>query len=549
MRRALLSLGIVVFGGASAKAQLFRERLIGDPYGQFGSQVAVIGDVDGDGIEDYAVSEPVFHLTSASDEGLVALYSGSDSHHLFSIAGAQGDMLGTSLAPVGDVDGDGIPDLAIGATGHMANFHLDAGYAAVMSGATGGFLWMVEGSNDFEIVGTCVSGAGDLDGDGRPEVLVGTGLDHLFVVDHSGNVLRTISGGLLFGYTVLGLGDVDGDGVPDFAAGEPWYNASGSQPRRGRVHVYSGATASQLYAVVGDANNDYLGRTLARLGDLNADGIDDFIAASYVSSQGGNQSGLVRVLSGKDGSTLFKRNGSAASKWFGYAVAGCRDLDRDGIPDFAVGIPGVPTTGSNGLGEVQLFSGADAHVLYDFLGQASGSATNVALGFAVASGDFNADGAPDFLFGDPVYDDSSLGGPVGAVEVYLGCPAFSQSYGSGWPGTIGIPTLTLSDDPALGATISIDLGNSLGTTTPGLLVVGIASASIPLTSGATLLVDPLLFVPLTIPPGGASLTGSIPVDPTLCFTRLFVQGVEFDPGAAGLLSFTSGLELSIGFDL
>lgn len=144
------------------------------------------------------------------------------------------------------------------------------------------------------------------------------------------------------------------------------------------------------------------GDQVATVGDLDGDAIDDVIAASSVSSQGGNQSGLVRVLSGKDGSTLFKRIGSGNAKQFV---------------------------------------------------------------FAVASGDVNADGAPDFVLGDRA------------------C------------------------------------------------------------------VDPALFVPITIQPGGALLSGSIPNDPALCFTRLFVEGVEFDPGAAGLLSFTSGLELSIGFDL
>src|SRR5262249_39822562 len=155
------------------------------------------------------------------------------------------------------------------------------------------------------------------------------------------------------------------------------------------------------------------GRTLARLGDVNGDSIPDFIAASYVSSQGGNQSGLVRVLSGRDGSTLKKLIGSGDSKWFGFAVTGCTDLDLDGVPDFAVGVPGVPTTGSNGPGEVQFFSGADGRVLFDLFGQSSGAGSNGALGFALASADFDLDGHPDFVVGDPLFTDPAIYGPIG----------------------------------------------------------------------------------------------------------------------------------------
>ena len=111
-----------------------------------------------------------------------------------------------------------------------------------------------------------------------------------------------------------------------------------------------------------------------------------------------------------------------------------------------------------------------------------------------------------------------------------------------------MPTLTALSDPGLGTTISVDLSNSLGAATPGLLVVGSASASIPLKSGATLLVAAPNFISLTVPAGGLVLSESIPDDPTLCFTELFVQGIELDPGAIGKLAFTDGLELSLGFD-
>jgi hypothetical protein len=71
----------------------------------------------------------------------------------------------------------------------------------------------------------------------------------------------------------------------------------------------------------------------------------------------------------------------------------------------------------------------------------------------------------------------------------------------------------------------------------------------PLPSGATLLVAPLLSVSITVPAGGLLLPGAVPDDPGLCFTKLFVQVIELDPGAVGNRSFSAGLELSLGFDL
>ncbi|MSR46318.1 MAG: hypothetical protein EXS13_04530 [Planctomycetes bacterium] len=243
------------------------------------------------------------------------------------------------------------------------------------------------------------------------------------MIDGTGAVLHHLQGGLLFGYTVAGIDDVDADLVPDFLVSQSWYDVSRNKPRRGRVWVYSGATATPLYTVVGTTDNDYLGRTLSRLGDVNGDSIPDFIAASYVSSQTAPQAGLLLVVNGKDGTTLHQLVGSAASVWLSLSVAATTDLDGDGFPDYVVGIPGVPTTGSNGLGAARVHSGASGALLHDFVETTVGSAFNVALGYSVASGDFNDDGKPDFVLGDPLFDDPFGGGPVGAAEIYLGCPA------------------------------------------------------------------------------------------------------------------------------
>jgi hypothetical protein len=144
------------------------------PFTQFGNTVAGIGDVDRDGIADYAVGEPYFSVSSASDEGRVWLYSGASGTLLRVLVGSAGDSLGASVRGAGDVDGDGAADVLVGAPDHSSSNYLEEGLAVVYSGWNGNVIWSVHGSNDFEKVGFCVDSAGDLDGDGRPEALVGS---------------------------------------------------------------------------------------------------------------------------------------------------------------------------------------------------------------------------------------------------------------------------------------------------------------------------------------------------------------------------------------
>jgi Tol biopolymer transport system component len=121
-----------------------------------------------------------------------------------------------------------------------------------------------------------------------------------------------------------------------------------------------------------------------------------------------------------------------------------------------------------------------------------------------------------------------------------------NNYGSGFPGTLGIPTLTASADPVFGTSFSIDASNSSGSWSDGLLLIGLKSASIPTSAGGTLLVDPELQLLFVLLPAGRSLVVGVPYDPQLCGMSFFLQALELDPGAAAGISFTPGLKLTIG---
>src|SRR5262249_5392946 len=118
--------------------------------------------------------------------------------------------------------------------------------------------------------------------------------------------------------------------------------------------------------------------------------------------------------------------------------------------------------------------------------------------------------------------------------------------GSGYAGTLGVPSLTTSAPPVLGLSFDLDVGNSLGSNTPGLLFIGLGSASIPTSAGGTLLVSPLIIQPFTVPAAASALPATLPADCSFAGVHVYTQVLELDPGAAHKISFTAGLDLELG---
>lgn len=99
----------------------------------------------------------------------------------------------------------------------------------------------------------------------------------------------------------------------------------------------------------------------------------------------------------------------------------------------------------------------------------------------------------------------------------------------------------------LGSSVTLDLDNSLRSTTPALLLTGVQQAVIPTSKGGDLLLVPQIFFPLSVPATGVTLSGSLPNDPTLCGVQVYLQTLEIDGGAVKGLSFTEGLQLVLGY--
>ncbi|MFO0982984.1 MAG: integrin alpha [Planctomycetota bacterium] len=238
--------------------------------------------------------------------------------------------------------------------------------------------------------------------------------------------------------------------------------------------------------------------------------------------------------------TLDGQNGSAL---FGVAVAPLGDVDGDGRNDFVVGAPLADDAGLD-FGTSYVFSGPTGTLVF----KQSGAATGDGMGWSVGgAGDVNGDARNEVILSVP--GDDTLGLDAGKVLVVTArnCPASWSSYGAGWPGTLGVPSLSSSDDPVLCSSITLQIDNARGAATVGALFIGAGQAAFATPLGGTLLVaPPWLILLVTLPEGGLSLPVDVICDSSYCGLEIDLQCLEVDPGATRGVSFTPGLSLVLG---
>jgi len=356
------------------------------------------------------------HLHAASGSDVVVPLSMRIGHPLTArvkprLDGRAGDRLGAAVAAAGDLDGDGADDFLIGAPYDDPDGLGDAGTTLVVSGAGGTLLYRLTGGAPGDRLGASIAGGADVDGDGVLDFAIGVpgaagGGDALVVSGASGAILL-IAGGVSGG-DELGAAVALADVDGDGRA-DLVVGSPGATSGAGRIDLFSGRSGQPVWSL-GGRSGDALGSALAA-GDLDGDGLAEIVAGS---PGAGSSAGRIEAHSLVSG--LYLERDGVAGERLGAAVALAGDVDGDGFGDIVIGAPGHDPGGLPRAGRALVLSGAGGGLLR----QATGAETGEALGTSVAGGrDMDDDGLADVAWSSPGAGGGDPNAP-GRVEVVSG---------------------------------------------------------------------------------------------------------------------------------
>jgi large repetitive protein len=337
-----------------------------------------------------------------------------------------GDRFGAAVATISDLNGDGIADWLVGAG--LADYSFEnAGAVYLLSGADGSVLRRHDGLGTDQRFGFLVSSAGDANGDGVEDYAASARRDNslrypsglvVLFSGADGSVLRQFTSARKwdrFGHALAAAGDVNGDGFDDLIVGAPDDDFSGIGT--GSVFVYSGADGRALHTLRGAKVWDRFGSAVCSIGDLDFDGRPDFAVGVPLRESGFKEAGAVELYSGRTGGLLLRVAGRSRDAFFGSRIVAMQDVTGDGVPDFAAS--GVLNAnnfeGYDGYAEIR--SGADGSLIASVESDVVGEG----FGMSLAAADVSGDGLLDLIVGAPLA--SYFGGAgfsAGALRVYSG---------------------------------------------------------------------------------------------------------------------------------
>ncbi len=414
-----------------------------------GRSLSRAGDVNGDGLDDILIG------ASVNDEGgenagqaylILGRTTGWKRDTDLSLSDAsflgetEGDLLGKSVSGVGDINGDGYDDILIAAEAHDEEwpdwihgylfFGRSTGWRADMN-------MSLANASFTDCSDNAISGAGDVNGDGYDDILIGSERYESYLVQGrstgwSKNMdLSSLNGSIPLpsGESVSGGGDVNGDGYDDILLGSDGYN----DDRRynvGRTLLILGRgngwnkdmDLSPDASFIGEANRDYSGSSVSIAGDVNGDGYDDILIGARLNDEEKGSAGQTYLILGRangwrlgmdlslsDASFLGEHSGD----WSGYPVSGAGDLNSDGYDDLIIGAR-FNDEGGYRAGQTYIILGRVSGWIMDmrlacadvsFIGEAASDHSGYDISGA---GDVNGDGFDDILIGAGYNDEGGL---------------------------------------------------------------------------------------------------------------------------------------------
>ncbi|AUB37147.1 Ca2+-binding protein, RTX toxin-related [Nostoc flagelliforme CCNUN1] len=522
-----------------------------NPDDRSGNSISSAGDINGDGLDDLIIGAPFAEPNGNSSGQTYVVFGSKESFdaqfYLSTLNGTSGfainginpdDRSGNSISSAGDINGDGIDDLIIGANGASPN-GITSGQSYVVFGSKESFAaqfnlstlngtngFTINGFNQYDSLGNSVSSAGDINGDGLDDLIIGApfadpngsfsgqsyvvfGSKESFAAQFNLSTFNGTNGFTIngineddsLGNSVSSAGDINGDGVDDLIIGAPFadpndtfsgqsYVVFGSKEGFDSSFNLSTLNGTNGFAINGINPDDRSGNSVSSAGDINGDGIDDLIIGAPFADSNGDNSGQSYVVFGSkesfaaqfnlstlNGTNGFTINGfNKGDGFFSSFVSSAGDINGDGIDDLIIAAPFADPNGTNSGQSYVVFGSKEG-----FGAQLNLSTLNGTNGFAInginsddrsgyslgSAGDINGDGIDDLIIGTPFADPNDI--ISGQTYVVFGNRApvldlngnsegidFSTTF-SGTPVSIIDSNFTLGDNDTTlaGATITI----------------------------------------------------------------------------------------------
>ncbi len=441
----------IYFGSAGGSAALPGVSIsdANQAYAAFGCSVASAGDVNGDGYSDVIIGANLYDDTN-TNEGVCFIYYGTTTGltaapvSILDDANQDDAGFGSSVASAGDVNGDGYSDVIVGAYFYTDGANAQEGRAFVYHGSATGISTTaaptVESNQTSAQMGISVASAGDVNGDGYSDVIVGawaydngeTDEGRAYVYHGSATGISTTAAATVesnqasanMGYSVASAGDVNGDGYSDVIVGATLYD--NGEADEGAAFVYHGSATSISTTAAATLESNQataqMGISVASAGDVNGDGYSDVIVGAYQYDNGETDEGAAFVYHGSATGIITSAaatvEGNQADAWMGVSVASAGDVNGDGYSDVIVGAFRYDNVESN-EGAAFVYHGSATGINTTSAAIVESNQVSAQMGGSVASaGDVNGDGYSDVIVGAQSYDNGESN--EGAAFVYHG---------------------------------------------------------------------------------------------------------------------------------